>query len=113
MSVIICRLGRSAEAKEPPVRLRLSGERHARMDTDRGAERYAAEAPCGGANGRMWARAARGKPRCWPSARRPAAACARAAASVRNSKAFAAARGACVYAGCAGFAASCSPRWTD
>jgi hypothetical protein len=35
----------STAAKEPPVRLRLSGERRARMDADCGAERYAAEAP--------------------------------------------------------------------
>jgi hypothetical protein len=33
------------QAKERPVRLRLSGERRARFGADCGAERYAAEAP--------------------------------------------------------------------
>ena len=33
------------QAKEPPVRLRVRGERRARIGADCGAERYAAEAP--------------------------------------------------------------------
>jgi hypothetical protein len=75
--------GRSAASQRAAGELRVRRERRVRTDTDCGAERYAAEAPCGGATGRIWARAARGKLRCWPSARRAAAACPRAAASVR------------------------------